>query len=466
MSQIVHTVARLLALGNGRAVAIRGSYALACDPHASFAIVPLRLVAEQLVYAIAYGDPDGEPEVVFTPTPLDRDSRFLEPFAAALDAYLAATSAAEQLPRVWLPHSAALEVVELLGHRYRTNKNATAQVQRMGQLCRVLADETIHVGQQLVAVAADQLATHVVTGQSPSEDRHLGALLAWLNPEAATPVADAAAAAALEPAAAMLTREVDDRVEQLNVAVRAGALGREVATATIAPLLHTEVLREWRLLMRARRAFWSLGLEHTPLLQGLVDESYRRVAWRIQPLDGNTPGRGSIAVRLDEQVYAQELAEYVAVEGDHVARGEAVRAGKVIRAEVIERVQPRPGFHPCTICVVTDQDVLRVRRGTEMQLAGSNVAGRVETVVTDTANRTVLTLAILKGVRSAATISAGARTEWSDPAPADLRIPKRKVYKHMAATNDPRVYGSELPNSSPLPTGENLLAVARKLRTC
>ena len=54
-----------------------------------FAIVPLRMVAEQLVYAVAYGDPDGEPELVMAPNPLDRDASFLEPFAAALDAYLA-----------------------------------------------------------------------------------------------------------------------------------------------------------------------------------------------------------------------------------------------------------------------------------------------------------------------------------------------------------------------------------------
>src|SRR5262249_23269272 len=145
------------------------------------AVAPIKLVSEEVVQALAFGDPDGVPTVITRWNPLSRDTAGLEIFAAALDGYLSRATAAGHLPRVWVPHPPALTLLEMLGHRYRTNEMATTEVQRMGGQCRVLADEANYPGQQVVAVASRLLAEHVRTGQSGVEDHHLGALLAWLD---------------------------------------------------------------------------------------------------------------------------------------------------------------------------------------------------------------------------------------------------------------------------------------------
>src|SRR5262245_57702687 len=111
------------------------------------------MVSEQLVQAIAFGDPDGEPQIVTRWNPLSRETAELEPFAAALDAYVRGVVARGALPRVWVPHSSTITLVELLGHRYRTNKAAATTLQNMGWLCRALAEEAKYRGQQVVAVA-------------------------------------------------------------------------------------------------------------------------------------------------------------------------------------------------------------------------------------------------------------------------------------------------------------------------
>ena len=144
------------------------------------------------------------------------------------------------------------------------------------------------------------------------------------------------------------------------------------------------------------------------------------------------------------------------LEDDRVARGEALRAGRVIRAQVLDRVQPRPGFHPCTLRIVAEQNVLRVRRGTGLQLGASNIVGRVEAIATD-AGRTISHTRCPRRRAQCRTARPGDTTEWSEPAPADLRIPKGKIYGQMARAQDPRVYGATLPDASPLKAGEDLI---------
>jgi hypothetical protein len=125
----------------------------------------------------------------------------------------------------------------------------------MGAQCRVIADEATYAGQQIVAVASDLLLEHVATGQSVVEDQHLGAQLAWVTPRAgADPVAEAARRALL-PAAAMLRRDVDDRVEDLRRLGKGSGVRAAAARAEIEHLLREGAIDEWDLLVEARRAF-------------------------------------------------------------------------------------------------------------------------------------------------------------------------------------------------------------------
>ena len=102
---------------------------------------PSAVTRLERVQSIAFGDLKGRPQVVARWNPLDREAAYLEPFAAARSSYLTTAVQEERLPRIWLPHHAALEVVALLGNRYRANKYASPLLQTMGWLCHALVEE-------------------------------------------------------------------------------------------------------------------------------------------------------------------------------------------------------------------------------------------------------------------------------------------------------------------------------------
>src|SRR5262245_3625651 len=155
MSTVIDALARALAYGQGRAYPVRTTSALSRDPTRCFGIAPLKVVSEEHVQAVAFGDMGGQPRVIVRWTPLGRDPGDLEPFADALDTYLGWSRQAGEPPRVWVPYPAALALLELLGHRYRTNSRASVTLRRMGWQCRVLTDEARYAGQQVVVVATD-----------------------------------------------------------------------------------------------------------------------------------------------------------------------------------------------------------------------------------------------------------------------------------------------------------------------
>jgi hypothetical protein len=202
--------ARLLAFAERRAIPVRQTSSLSADPPAPFGISLIRVVSEQRAQAIAFGQIDTRPQIVTSWNPLSRESSNLEPFALALDAYFSGIIASGGVPRIWLASPSALELIAVMGERYRTNPNATPALRRMGWLCRAIAEEAEYAGQQVVAVAGSLLASHVATGQSPIEDHHLGALLAWVVPVPGVDPVREAERRALTPAGSMLDRAADD----------------------------------------------------------------------------------------------------------------------------------------------------------------------------------------------------------------------------------------------------------------
>jgi hypothetical protein len=464
MSQIIDTAARLIAFAERRAIPIRSSSALAPDPVPTFGIAPIRVVAEQFVQAIAYGDLDRTPQVVVSWNPLDRDASFLEPFAFALDAYLQTCVEARQLPRVWLPHGAALEVIDILGHRYRTNRSANDVLQRLGAQCRLLADEASFGGQQLVAIASDVLASHLVTGQSPSEDRHLAALLVWVSPPAGVDPAEEAARQALMPAAAMLERADDDNVEALRQQVWERRVTVAEARPQVEQILRAAALREWELLVQARQAFWQLGLPAGAELDALVQTSLGRIAWQVDR-NLNAPSRpNSLAGLLDDMSFAQNQAEFVDVSADAIVRERRLRAGTIVRGEVVRVEQARAGFRPCELTLRTTQPVLRLRAGSMLQLVGARVRGRVLALREQGNGTTLVTLEVVEGVRYRPFPQVGTSGDWSEPEPVDLRKRRRDIYAHMAEAQDPRVYGEALPPETPRQLNDDIGEIARRLR--
>jgi hypothetical protein len=467
MSQYIDVVARLLAYEQGQAIPIRETSALASDPNPAFGIAPIRVVSEELVQAVAFGPLDCAPEIVTTWNPLDREVAFLEPLSERLHTYLTACTQQHELPRIWLPHGPALDVLDVLGHRYRTNRHATDTMRRLGWQCRALVDETGYPGQQIVAVATNLLAAHVVTGQSPSEDRQLRALLTWINPPAGSDPRILAEQQALIPAAAMLARDEDDLVENLWAQAYTNPGRATAAQAPIERVLRAAAEREWNLLIAARRAFWGLGLPPAANLDALIGESFQRIVWRIGRDVARASRPHSLNTLLEAYEYAESLSAYTDTWGDSVLRERDIRAGRVVRAQVVAIDQPQRSRHPCTLTLRSTQEVLRVRRGTELALAGGSVSGRVTAVrEIDADQSTQIDVRLERGVLISRLPRLGTWGEWGDGAPFDGRMFKGSIVGAMQRAADARVYGEVLPEPEPrqlwLPV--DLARAAEKLR--
>jgi hypothetical protein len=462
MSELADTVARAVALEVGAPVATRRTYALARDPSPVFGIAPIRVVSEQRVQAVAFGDLDSRPQLVTIWNPLSRDTGELEPFAASLHAYVADALAAERIPRIWLPHGAALEILDVLGHRYRTNQQASATMRRLGSYCRAFAEEAQYAGQQAVAIAAALLATHVVTGQSAIEDRHLGALLAWFESRPGSDPLAESRRRAMIPAAAMLDRNADDQVEALRMIAKKGGPAGAAARRQVELLLQVGAMREWDLLRRGRQAYWGLGLEFGRTTR-LAASSRERLAFSLEHAL-NPPSRAhSLGRLLDSYEHAREVSEHAELLSDETARARARGRGRVLATRVIRVDQTTRGRRPCTLEVRTAQQVLRVRRGTRLQSVDGSLDARVMSVADGRAGHTVIELRLERGFRSVPGV--GAEIEWLDVVPFGGMRHKNLVYSIMQRADHPAVYGEVLPAERPRQiAAANLLGLAEASR--
>lgn len=351
----------------------------------------------------------------------------------------------DRLPRVWLPYQAALTQLDLLGWRYRTNRQASDRLRRMGWQCRALAQEAGYAGQQVVAVAGDLLREHAATGQLPIKDFHLDALLAWLEDLGGGDPAEEADRRALVPAAAMLERSVDDRVERLRKIAKAGGRTGDAARLEIEGHLRRGALREWDLLVRGRAAFWGLGLPTMPGTDSLVDLSRERIGFALTT-DLNPPTNPhSLSRLLDRHENAIETVEAAIVGGDRFVRELARQDGRAVRAEVVRIDQPLANRHPCTIHVRTNQPVLRIRRGTDLRMVGGRLDVRVAAMDEDPTGARLLELTVKTGVRASNLPPIGSIIELVDAVPRDYRFVRDKAYRAMQAAAHPLVYGDTLP---------------------
>ncbi len=456
-------LARARARERGRAVVVRECATITADAAHVFGFAPIKMVSEELIQAIAFGMLDADPQLVARWNPLSRDASDLEPFAAALDDYLLGCEARDELPRIWVPHKGALDALELLGHRYRRNSEASQALQRMGAQCRALAEEARVPGQQVVAVARELLAAHVVTGQSPVEDGHLGALLAWARPAQGVDPAEEAARRALIPASAMLVRHVDDRVEALRREGKRKGPGARRARVEIANLLTAGARAEWELLVEAREAFWDLGLAPGDL-DDLVDASRDRLAFTLVAFPGTLVSPHALARELEQHERGVELVEEADLT-DFAMRERARRRGGVFEAEVLARDPAVPTRNGFELQLHTAQETLRAREGSGVRLLDGKVSGRVLEVRGDP-NRGGYRLRIrAKGVRSREQVEVGSVAEWADQGPVDMRFVRQKARAHVQRQAPALAYADALPPATPrrLPAG-SLLEIAEGRR--
>ncbi len=457
---LIDAVARIEARRAGHAVATRATRDLVDDPDEVFVIAPIRVVSEEVIQAIAFGDPSKPPSIAVRWNPLSRDASAFELFAAGLNAYIDRCVGADRLPRFWLPYGTALDLIEVLGYRYATNKAATLTLQRMGAQCLALFDLSTYAGQQTVAVATDVLLRHVVTGQAPIKDHHLGSLLAWVEPEPGRDPTAVADARALEPAAAMLRADDDGEVEGLRRVAKGRTPAAAVAQARIEAILENAARVEWVRVLVARDAFFGLGLPAAATLGQLAKESKEKSLYYLGQPRSRPSRPATLTRRLDEHEYAEELARDASLRGDPVTRERARRAGRVVAGTVTGVVQPFRGRRPCTITLETTQAVLRVRRGTQLSRAEGGLSGRVLDV-DDDGSRIRIKMEIKNGVRTVPAI--GSTVEFVDSHPFDPTRILWKLYQKINTSPPPLIAGDVLVNRPRVLAETDLAAAAERL---
>ncbi|GHJ50216.1 hypothetical protein Cs7R123_75580 [Catellatospora sp. TT07R-123] len=211
---------RLLALQQRRAVpaASRAHRHLSPRP---WVLVGYHLAGEPSApVAIRYGSFRGQPKLLVVAEPRDRDQRFaaLGALARDLATYLSRYTETEPVvrvgngreldvdhcctdaPQLVVPNEATAHWLDLLGQYLRT-LDVDPVLQTAGAHLGWFASRRHLPGSSAVLTATDLLSTHWRTGQLPTEDGHLGRLLAWIEPPAGQDAWTAAAAAEQRPPA-------------------------------------------------------------------------------------------------------------------------------------------------------------------------------------------------------------------------------------------------------------------------
>ncbi|MBW1598668.1 hypothetical protein [Streptomyces sp. JJ38] len=276
---LLATLARVEAAAAGRArplTTVRHRH-LAERP---LVFVPLTTAGEAgAPLAALVGTDAAEPVLLTVPQPRDRDLRFrfLAELAEVMLPHLEAgqdevetvarrsgeeTELCLDAPQLLVPNSGGVALVRLLGRSMRFRRTAEedpeaaypapARVPLLGRWLSHYGERSRVPGSSLLLAVTDLLTRHWATGQSPLEDQHLGALLAWLRedgaagPEAALraeTARDAAGQLLLPPAGPATDPAFDNRL--LAPAVARYDAGVRGAEDEIAELLAGQLRPTW-----------------------------------------------------------------------------------------------------------------------------------------------------------------------------------------------------------------------------
>jgi hypothetical protein len=423
----VVAAARLLAKARQSAVRVVGSYDIRHDPEETFAIVPMRVVGEEIIQAVGYGRLGAPPQVVVEHHALSRRTAFLIPFANALDEYL--TRAVDlDFPRIYIANAPALELLTVMAARYENagrnlNPNPALrpshEVVRLGYLCRLIKDIYHMPGQQIVVVMTEAIRRHFVTGQIPPKDGHLGALTEWLAAVAgATGTQARADLRALHfPAAAMLSREDDEAVESIlhKIKKSKSALTRQRLQADIEHLQAESVLAEWSMLQEAHAAFWGRDLDAS-VHPDITKQNTSWLKYRLEVVVARSRRAIAMSQRYEMHEYHAGLHKSALIAQDSMRFEHERVDGNAFRARISAvRKTPRgvqPKDHQIDL-TVDHQPNIRLRLGHRVQIVGGELVGEVRMV-----KRTPVgydaTLSVLAGIDSAA---IGGPHRWADQVP-------------------------------------------------
>lgn len=418
-------------------------------------LIPLALAGEaNAPLAALVGDNPEASDLLVVPEPRDRDQRFS--FAADLAAvilpYIASHLAEEEptdgrdpgtryadAPQLLVPNPAGIAFTRLLGRstRFRRTEGPYAVAESVpvfGRWLTFFTDRTESPASSLMLAVTDALSAHWATGQSPTEDRNLAALLAWIDPPPGVSGAEAAVLAEdplrCPPAGPATDPTFDNEIlDQRILAVRTARLtggGRayDRAKAALTDALATQLTPTWTLMWRAVDLL--RGLPEGAHVPARWDTDKDAFTWHARHLrDGGPPqprrdGAVSAARRLantervQEMVTAQRafddplvMAEYRMIGGAFAGRVTAAEPDRVDATGRRRVLRPR-------ITVETGDVVLAEPGDTLTSPTRPNQKARVITVTAD-GDRTRVLLELQGGMGRALTPEPGSVPAAGEP---------------------------------------------------
>jgi hypothetical protein len=361
-------------------------------------IAPIRRSGDERLQAVAFGRMREKPRVAVLLDPLDPGDPGLEEAGDLLDDRLRDPGGCQ----LWLPDGEGLRALAVEGARARSRR-VPAGRSRFGACCRALARIHALPGQQAVAVATAVLADHLVTGQTPSEDAHLGARLAWDAPLPGVPPTRLAAVRRGRPGPSLLPVEAEDRVESLRARIRSGRAEPD-ARDEVAWLLSWWAEEAWLLLEAAWHAYGALPLPPLPGIGELERDSRTELEQLLEGVPRFDAHLGRAVAELGKREAWRARFEDLNVRGDPVWREISRREGRVVSASV-RRARGR------TLLLRTGLGPRRLRVGTRVKDEQDRVEGVVAAIRPDDAGAWI-SVRVTRG--KTASLPVGEGVDWLD----------------------------------------------------
>jgi hypothetical protein len=350
--------------------------------------------------------------------------------------------------QVWIPDAASFVALSIEGLRSRTNPHCSPCHRQLGVCLHALARLEPLAGQQVMAIATEVLGTHLITGQSPTEDRHLGARLAWNDPQPDGSPAEVAAQRFHHPGPSLLSLDEDERVESLRARLRSGR-GSTRDQNEILYILTGAASASWDLLVQAWTVFQGLPFPALPGLEQLEVDSQKELSWLLRGTPPFTQHLGRACHEFAKREFWRARLEDLEARGDPVVRELLRREGRVIEATTVRR-QDR------WLILGTTQHMLRLRPGTRLSTEDDRIGAVVATMHAHK-GKTFLVVRVTRGIRAAAALPIGSSQDWFDTG-----VFRGRTAGGSAVTQLVGIPPAEaLP---PLPVPADLLCYARGLR--
>jgi hypothetical protein len=432
MAHELDLLLRLRAFERGRAVRGATHLHVAIRPDA-LVVCPVAMAGEDTtIHIMAWGGIGQRPRISCVPDPRQRDEqyRLFTEFGAPIEHYFLTCRRHGTYPQLWVSSAPAVSHLDILADRLRYNRLDT-RVKRCGELLSYATERYPLDGEQTLHTVTGALKRHWVTGQTESEDEHLGALLTWIEPPSGCSVLAAVAAAERVPMGVKTDPQFDQDVlaplvTAYNKARRAHATPAELAQRArlIRNALEPVVLGIYDATQRGIQMLRNSGLPPLSALGELERREMAEFASFMASRDAGYPlplrdTPKAAVFKLAAREDATENVEAMVLAGDRVARARGQLTGHVLVGVVegprVTKLGPRRMVY--TLTLRSTQRVLRLRPRDELCWVEDPRLRVVVNGVQRTGASTYVALQILSGQRAVGLPSAGTRLEFVPKVP-------------------------------------------------